>query len=433
METKFNFTFIGLGYVGLVNSVLLASFNQNVIGYDIDKNKVELLKSGVSTIDEPNLQTLLTEARKSLRFTSNAKDAIRPNNIIVICVDIPIRKEDGKLDMSHYYQALDDIAENVVQDCHIIIKSTVPVGTNKMTKEYLESHSQFKFSVLSMPDFLSEGTAVYDTINPYRLVFGVNDEEAIQFAQSIAPVFLAKKVPVLITSPNNAELIKLSSDAFIASKISFTNSIADICDSLGCDIDRVSLGMSLDPRIGNSFLKPGIGFGGNIVDNIDVKNWALNKDNLEFEMLDKVKERNEKQVQYFLDLISTKFKSVHNVTIGILGASYKGNSEDIRNSPAISIIRNLLDRGADVKFYDPYAIDNVRKVLSRHTHVEYVDYALEAIKGTDFVLILTDHSEFKSLTKEDFILNMKKPIVIDGRNTFKKRDMEGVEYLSIGR
>lgn len=428
-----NFTFIGLGYVGLVNSVLLASFYHDVIGYDTDKEKISLLKSGVSTIDEPNLQTLLTEAHKCLRFTSNAKDAIRPANIIVICVDIPLNKETGKLDMTNYYQALDDIAENAIQDAHIIIKSTVPVGTNKLTIDYLKEHSKYNFSVLSMPDFLSEGTAVYDTINPYRLVFGVNDEESIRFAQSIAPVFLTKKVPVLITSPKNAELIKLSSDAFIATKISFTNSLAKICDEINGDIDKVTMGLSLDPRIGNSFLKPGIGFGGNIVSNIDVKNWVIDNDSLEFEILDKVKEENASQVQYFLDLIATKFKSVHKANIGVLGASYKGNSEDIRNSPAIPIIRNLLDRGAEIKFYDPYSVDNVRKVLSRHTHITYVDYAVDAISKSDFVLILSDHSEFKALTKDDFINNMKRPIVFDGRNIFKTRDMVGVEYHSIGR
>ena len=432
-ETKMNFTFIGLGYVGLVNSVLLASFYHDVIGYDIDKEKISLLKSGVSTIDEPNLQTLLTEARKCLRFTSNASDAIRPANIIVICVDVPVDKNTGKLDMSHYYQALQDIAENASQDCHIIIKSTVPVGTNKLTKDYLESHSKYKFSVLSMPEFLSEGTAVYDTINPYRLVFGVNDEEAIRFAQSIAPVFLTKKVPVLITSPKNAELIKLSSDAFIATKISFANNLAEICDEIGGDIDKVTAGMALDPRIGNSYLKPGIGFGGNILSNINVKNWVIDNDALEFELLDKVSERNTTQVQYFLDLIGKKFKSVHKAKIGVLGASYKGNSEDVRNSPAISIIRNLLDRGADIKFYDPYSVDNVRRVLSRHTHVTYVDYAKDAMEKVDFLLILSDHSEFKALTKEDFINNMKKPIVFDGRNLYRTRDMEGVEYYSIGR
>ena len=428
-----NFTFIGLGYVGLVNSVLLASFYHNVIGYDIDKEKISLLKAGAATIDEPNLQTLLKEARKCLRFTSNAKDAIRPNDIIVICVDTPINKETGEIDMSHYFMALDDIAENAIQDTHIIIKSTVPVGTNKMTKEYLESHSSYKFSVLSMPEFMSEGTAVYDTINPYRLVFGVTNQEAIEFAQSIAPAFLAKKVPVLITSPENAELIKLSSDAFIATKLSFMNSLARICDEVGGDIDRVSLGLSLDPRIGNSFTRPGIGYGGNLIDNLDVSNWVFDKKNLSFPIVEEARKVNDSQVKYFLDLVSSKFKSVNKLTIGVLGASYKGDSEDIRNSPAIKIIRSFLDRGADVKLYDPYSVDNARKALSRHTHITYVDYPKEAMEKVDFLVILSDHSEFKTLSQDDFINNMKKPIIFDGRNIFKKKDMADVEYYSIGR
>lgn len=428
-----NFTFIGLGYVGLTNSVLLASFYHNVIGYDVDKDKVELLKQGVSTIEEPNLQTLLTEAKKCLRFTSNAKDAIRPNNIIVICVNTKVDKDTGKIDMSNYMKALEDIAENANQDSHIIIKSTVPVGTNKLTREYLEKNSKFKFHVLSMPEFLSEGNAVYDTINPYRLVFGVNDQESISFAQSIAPVFLTKKVPVLITSPENAELIKLSSDAYIASKISFTNSLAKICDEVGCDIDRVTLGMSLDPRIGNSFLKPGIGFGGDVYDNINVKNWVIDKESLTFAMLDEASKINDAQVQYFLDLIGKKYRSVNKARIGVLGATYKGNTEDISNSPAIKIIRNLLDRCADIKLYEPFGVDAAHKVLSRHTHIEYVDYAVDAMKDVDFLLILSDHSEFKALTKDDFINNMKHPIIFDGRNLYKKKDMVGVEYYSIGR
>ena len=431
-EIKMNFTFIGLGNVGLVNAVLLASFYHNVIAYDTDKNKIEMLKSGVSTSEEPNLQALLSEAKKYLRFTSNAKDAIRPNNIIVICVDTPI-DENGKRDMSHFNKALEDIALNANQDSHIIIKSTVPVGTNKMTMEYLKNNSKFKFNVISMPEFLSLGNAVYDTINPYRLVFGVNNKEAIEFAQSIAPVFLTKKVPVLITSPENAELIKLSSDAFIATKISFANSLASICDELGCDIDRVTLGMSLDPRIGNSFLKPGIGFGGELINNVDIKNWVIDKDNLEFDILDKASLTNDKQSDRFLEMIYNNIRSFNKINVGILGVSYKGGTDSVVHSPALKIIRHILDHNGEVYLFDPLAMDAASKKLSRYTHVHYVDYVSDAIKGMDVVLILSDHTEFKSLTKDDFINNMKKPIVFDGRNIFKKKDMVGVSYHSLGR
>ena len=427
-----NFTFIGLGYVGLVNSVLLASFYHNVIGYDIDKNKIELLKQGVSTIEEPNLQTLLSEAKTKLRFTSNAQDAISINNIIVICVDTP--NKNGQIDLTHFNEALDDIARYAEQDSFIIIRSTVPVGTNKYTKEYLESRSKYKFQIISMPEFMSESTAVYDTINPYRLVIGVNNQESIEFAQSITPVFLTKKVPVLITTPENAELIKLSSDAFIATKISFTNSLAKICEDVGADIDRVSLGLSLDPRIGKSFLKPGIGYGGVMEETIDPNCWILSRKETNFEVVKAAMEVNKKQAARLLDKIFKKYKAVSSLTIGVLGASYKANTEDIRNSAAIEIIRTLLDKGADIQLYDPLSMDKVEKVFSRHTHIKYKNYAKDAIKGTHLVLILTNADEFKLIKPEDYIsLMIAKPVVIDAHNIYKVNEMNGIEYISNGR
>lgn len=426
-------TFIGLGYVGLVNSIILASFNNSVIGYDIDKEKVSLLKQGVVTIEEPNLQELLTAAQANLRFTSNPKDAIRQSNVLVICVDTPQGK-DGQPDLKHYTEVLDTIAENATQNCCIIIRSTVPVGTNRFTKKYLEERCNYRFQVISMPEFLSQGSAVKDSINPSRLIIGVTSPEAEIFAKTLAGIFVNKKVPLLVTTPETAELIKYASNSFLAMKISYINSISRLCDQVGADIDKVAYGMSLDPRIGSSFLKAGVGYGGSCFPkDTNGLYWISEEESVPLELVKATIVENDAQIQYFLDKVYKRFKSVNNCRVAIFGVGFKGGTEDIRNSPAIPVVKSLLERGAYLSIYDPLAEDNFHKLFSRHTHISYMDYPIDALKNADFVIILNDSEEFKSITASDYINMMKRPIIFDGRNLYKLEDMEGTEYYSIGR
>lgn len=428
-----NMTFVGMGYVGLVNSVILASYNHNIIGFDIDKEKISLLKQGVATIEEPNLQTLLTEAQHNLRFTSNAKDAIRGSNVIVICVDTPQGK-DGEPDLTHFYDVLDEIAENATQNCCIIIRSTVPVGTNRLTKKYLESKCSYRFQVISMPEFLSQGNAVKDTINPSRLVIGVTSPEAEIFAKSLAGIFVNKKVPLLVTTPETAELIKYASNSFLAMKISYINSISRLCDKVDADIDKVALGMSLDPRIGPSFLKAGVGYGGSCFPKDTNGLYWISDDNaVPLDLVKATITENDAQINYFLEKVTKRFKSLNNLKIAVFGVGFKGGTEDVRNSPAIPIVKYLLEKGAYINLYDPLAEENFHKVFSRHTHISYLDYPQDALKNSDFVIILNDSDEFKELTADFYIENMKRPIIFDGRNLYRVEDMKGTEYYSIGR
>lgn len=426
-------TVIGLGYVGLVNAVYLASLDREVFGYDIDKNKISLLRQGVSTLEEPNLQSLLTESLHNLRFSSNHKDAIRHATHIFICVDTPQAK-DGSVDLKNFYSVLDNIVEDSVQDQCIIIRSTVPVGTNRIVKKYLEDRSQYHFDVISFPEFLSQGKAVENMIQPDRLILGVSDQKGIAHAKEIAQMYLIKKAPVMITSCENAEMIKYASNSFLAMKISYINNIAQLCEKVGADVEKVAKGMSLDPRIGESFLKAGIGYGGSCFPkDTNGLYWIANDNSVPMEIVRSTIKINESQVQFFLDKIYKRFKSLSALNVAVLGVAFKGGTEDVRQSQAIPIVKAMLEKNANVVVYDPLAMDNFQKLFARHTHIKYVDYPSDALKNADVALILNDSEEFLSLKPIDFIMNMRKPVIFDGRNLYKVESMEGTEYHSIGR
>ena len=426
-------TVIGLGYVGLSNAVVAASYLYNVIAYDVDKEKVALLKQGVATIEEPNIQELLTESRSRIRFLSNPKDAIRPSRIIVIAVDTPENK-DGSPNLKHVYEVLDNIARFAIQDTYIVMRSTVPVGTCRLVKAYLEERNEHHFDVISMPEFLRQGSAIHDIISPSRLIFGADSDAARMLIKSFAAPFAQRKIPVMITSLENAEMIKYASNNFLAMKISYINNIARLCDVVGADVEKVALGISLDPRIGSSCLKPGIGYGGSCLPK-DTQGlyWLSGNTSEPLELVKATIKVNETQADYFLNKIFSRVKSVNNMNIAVLGVGFKGGTEDVRNSPATPIIKALLEKNANIKIYDPLAMDNYQKAMSRHTHITYYLYAHEALKGARMCLILNDSEEFKKLTSDDFIKNMKRPLVFDGRNIFKLDALPGVEYHSVGR
>lgn len=426
-------TVIGLGYVGLVNAVYLASLGHKIIGYDLDKNKVSLLKSGISTLDEPNLQDLLTASKDNLRFTSNHKDAIRNASMIFVCVDTP-QAEDGSVNMNNFNNVIDTIACDAINDQTIVIRSTVPIGTNKLTKERLEEHSSYKFNVVSFPEFLCQGKAVDNLINPYRLILGVSDKEGVNVAKQIAQSFLIKKIPVMITSPENAELIKYASNSFLAMKISYINNIARLCEKVGADVDKVAKGMSYDPRIGESFLKAGIGYGGSCFPK-DTHGlyWIANDNSIPMELMNSTIQINETQVDFFLEKIFKRFKIFSSLKIAILGVAFKGGTEDVRSSQALPVVNALLERNATLTIYDPLAMDNFQILFPRQSHIRYANYAHEALQDADVAIILNDSEEFKKLKADDFVSTMRKPVIFDGRNLYKLDDMVGTEYHSIGR
>lgn len=427
-----NVTIIGLGYVGLVNAVVFASYNHDVIGFDVDKEKVSLLKQGISPIDEDGVQILLSEAKHKIRFTTNAKDAIRPNNLISIAVDTP-PDEEGNIDMKNFNNAVELIAENAAQDSIVCIHSTVPPGTNRKVKQYLESHSKYKFEVVSLPMFLREGTALRDFVSPSRIIIGTDSPKVEKEIRSVVESFLVKKVPIMVTTPENAEVIKCASNTYLAMRVSFINEIARICEYSGADIDKVSLGISLDPRIGLSYFKPSVGYGGTLFPKDSLVPKGDNAPIGEQLVLSRaVIESNKKQIQFFIDKIFKRFKSITNFKVAVLGLAYKGDTEDVRNSPAVKVIRALLDKYAEIYAYDPLAEDNFKKLFVRHTHIHYLDYAKDALTKADFVVILNDSNEFKNLTVDDFKV-MKHMVIFDGKNLYKPENMRGAEYHSVGR
>lgn len=428
-----NITVIGQGYVGLVNSVILASFFHTVIGLDSDKNKVASLKQGLATIKEPNLQSLMNDAKDRLRFTTNAKDAIRPNKIIYIAVDTP-EGRDGKPDLTNFNACLDDIAKNAIQDTYVVIRSTVPVGTNVRAKQYLEENSEHKFEVISNPEFLSQGNAIDEMLNPSRVVLGVTSKAGEDLMLQIYTNYQKRKIPILITTPESAELIKYASNNFLAMKISYINEIARLCEIVGADIEEVALGIGLDPRIGRNYLKAGIGYGGSCFPK-DTKalSWLAADREAPLELVKATIKVNNDQPNVLIHKINAQFKSLSNLTIAVLGVAFKAGTEDIRNSPATAIVKYLLDKNARVKVYDAMAIENFQKEMQRHSRIEYSSSIIETLKEADAALLLTDAKELKELDKNCFIDNMKKPIIFDGRNLYKPSNMSGTIYYSIGR
>lgn len=427
-----NITIIGLGYVGLVNTLFLASKGHNIFALDINKNKVATLKAGKTTINEPHFQELLTEYSSNIRFTTNHKDALRNANMIFICVDTP-QGSDGSVNTTNFYNCLATIKESITNDVSIIIRSTVPVGTNKLTCDYFLD-SPYKVDIISFPEFLSQGKAFEDLTNPMRLVFGVNDQKGVQIAKSLTALFDIKKIPVMITTPINAELIKYASNSFLAMKISYINNLAQLCDAVGGDIDKVSTGMGLDPRIGSSFLNAGIGYGGSCFPkDTNGLYWIANNNSIKMDLMLSTIEVNNSQIQYFLNKIYRRFRSLNNLNIAILGVSFKGGTEDVRNSQAIPIVKALLEKNANLFIYDPLAVDNFIPLFSRHIHIDYPASIEDTLKNADFVVILNDSNEFKQLTAQFYIDHMKNPIIFDGRNLYRLEDMKNVEYHSIGR
>jgi UDPglucose 6-dehydrogenase len=428
-----NITVIGQGYVGLVNSVILASFFHNVIGLDNDKNKVATLKQGIATIKEPNLQSLMSDAKDRLRFTTNAKDAIRPNKIVYIAVDTPEGK-DGKPDMTNFNACLDDIAKNAIQDTYVVIRSTVPVGTNARAKKYLEENSEHKFEVISNPEFLSQGSAIDDMLNPSRVVIGVTSKAGEDLMLQMYANYQKRKIPILITTPESAELIKYASNNFLAMKISYINEIARLCEMVDADIEEVAIGIGLDPRIGRNYLKAGIGYGGSCFPK-DTKalSWLAMDREVPLELVRATIKVNNEQPAILMHKINSHFRSLSNLTIAVLGVAFKAGTEDIRNSPATAVVKYLLEKNAYVKVYDAMAIENFQKEMQRHSRIEYSTSILDTLKDADAVVILTDAKELRELDRSCFIDNMKKPVIFDGRNLYKPANMAGTTYYSIGR
>ncbi|PPA69937.1 UDP-glucose dehydrogenase family protein [Jeotgalibacillus proteolyticus] len=422
----------GTGYVGLVTGVCLAEYGHSVTCVDIDENKISLMQSGISPIYEPGLQDLMKKNMAKLLFTSNYVEAYHNADVIFIGVGTP-EKPDGSADLQYVYGVAEQIANSVKNDCVIVVKSTVPIGTNDKIQELIESNLKHdvKVSVASNPEFLSQGSAVKDTLHSSRIVIGVEDKSAGEILKQVYEEFNA---PILVTNRKSAEMIKYASNDFLALKISFINEIANLCEIIGADIEDVAHGMGFDGRIGNKFLNAGIGYGGSCFPK-DTKalHWLANFHDYELRTVKAAIDVNENQKLKLYKKSRRYFDSLKGLTVAVLGLTFKPGTDDLREAPTLVNIPLMIEDGAIVKAWDPVGIENFQKLYS--DDITYSTSIEETLREADVCFIFTEWDEVKQVDLSIFNLVMKTPIVLDGRNCFNIHEVKKhkIVYDSIGR
>ena len=424
---------IGSGYVGLVTGACSAHLGHTITCVDQDASKIRTLKKGKIPFYEPGLMEMVLEnvAAKRLTFTTEISRIVNRCEVLFICVNTP-PKQDGGADLTFVEKVARQIAMHLNSYCLVVEKSTVPVETGEWVRQTIKRNVKkgVQFDVASNPEFLREGSALRDFLQPDRIVIGVSSERAEKiFRKLYSPL----KAPMIVTDIKSAELIKHAANSFLATKISFTNAVSRICDAVGADIEKVSLGMGLDPRIGKQFLKAGIGFGGSCFPK-DVSAFLHISEKLgaRFELLADVLRINDAQAKYFVEGIKNSMKTLRGKTIGVLGLAFKPDTDDMRSAPSIPIIRMLQKEGAHIVAYDSQAASKASEMLS---HVTFADSPYGVAHGAHAIAVLTEWSEFLNLDWMRFKKAMKDRFFFDGRNMFQPSDMKklGFKYSSIGR
>lgn len=431
-----NIAVIGTGYVGLVTGTCLAETGNFVTCVDIDEAKIATLKRGITPIYEPNLSVLiernLNEGR--LHFTSSLVDGIADAALIFLALPTP-PGADGQADLTFILNVADELGPLLNQYVVIVDKSTVPVGTADLVRERIAKHARTEFSVVSNPEFLREGFAVNDFMKPDRIVIGASDERAVQVMESLYKPFVRQGNPILVMDEKSAELTKYASNAFLATKITFMNEIANFCERVGANVDAVRLGMGADERIGKRFLFPGMGYGGSCFPkDVQALHHSGEMEGFQFQLLDAVMRVNDKQKTILLPKIKTYFhQDLTNKKLAIWGLSFKPDTDDIREAPALYLIQALLDVGATLVVYDPEAMENVKSVFG--SRISYANNAYEALDQTDGLVICTEWSVFRSPVFSTMFQAMKQHVIFDGRNIFEPEEVreQGFDYFSIGR
>lgn len=425
----------GTGYVGLVTGVCLAEVGHtNVVCVDVDCEKVELMKDGVSPIYEENLEELMKKNYKlgNIDYTTDYKNAYKDADVIMIAVGTPERS-DGSANLDYIKEVAKQIAHTVTKDTLVVIKSTVPIGTNDDIEEYIKINlkNNVKIELASNPEFLSQGTAVKDTLKASRIVIGVESDWAKDILEKIYKPF---NQPIVVTNRNSAEMIKYASNDFLALKISFMNDIANLCEIVGANVEDVAKGMSYDERIGSKFLKAGIGYGGSCFPK-DTKalHWLSSHNGYELKTVKAAIEVNESQKLRLVRKASKLVDSFKGMKVAVLGLTFKPGTDDLREAPSIPNIKYLLERGANVITYDPIGIENTKKIFE--DKIDYTNSIDEAISDTDICFIMTEWKSILNYDISKYKTKMKTPIIFDGRNCYKIDEMKkmGIEYYSIGR
>jgi UDPglucose 6-dehydrogenase len=431
-----NISVIGTGYVGLVTGTCLAEFGMNLVCIDNDAQKIDLLRQGKIPIYEPNLEALVNKNMKEgrLRFSSSIEEGVKSSLVVFIAVGTP-PKEDGSADLRYVEEVAREIARWMDGYKVVVMKSTVPVGTARWLKGFIQSHQKksIPFDIVSNPEFLREGSAVEDFLRPDRVIIGAESEQAIAIMKDIYSALYLIETPFVITTLETAEMIKYATNAFLATKVTFINEVANLCERVGADVHHVAKAMGLDGRIGRKFLHPGPGYGGSCFpkDTRALLKLATEK-GYEFRILSSVIEANEKQKERMVEKIKEMVGEVRGKTIGVLGLSFKPNTSDIRESSAIAIIQRLLGMGARVKAYDPAAMKESEAVLPE---VLYARDPYEVADGADALVLITEWNQFRRLDLPRIKALLKTPIFIDLRNVYDPQQMKqlGFHYCGVGR
>ena len=428
---------VGSGYVGLVTGACLADFGMDVTCVDNDARKIAMLNRGEIPIYEPGLDALVAKNAKEgrLHFTTELKDAVEQALAVFIAVGTPPR-EDGSADLGYVVQVAEAIADHMNGYKVVVTKSTVPIGTGQLIEQIISSRNpRHPFSVVSNPEFLREGSAIEDFMRPDRVVIGARDAQAVAIMKDIyAPLYLIE-TPFVITNVESSELIKYASNAFLATKITFINEVAALCERLGADVHHVAKGMGLDRRIGPKFLHPGPGYGGSCFpkDTMALTEIAR-KAGRPFEIVETVVEVNERIKLRMVDKVRAACGgSVAGLTVGVLGLSFKPETDDMREAPSLPILHALVEQGATVRAFDPVAMDNARDLLP--AEVQYCTDAYDAATGADALVILTEWNQFRSLDLARLKTLLARPLVLDLRNVYDPEKMReaGFQYDSVGR
>ena len=433
-------TVIGTGYVGLVSGICFSEIGHRVICVDNNSEKIDKLNNGVVPIYEPHLAEILSKAGKNhqISFTTDLGQAIEQSEVIFIAVGTPQDEVSGDADLSFVYQAAKDIALSSKSYKLIITKSTVPVGTNQEIKQIIKTHNpDLDFSVASNPEFLKQGAAVEDFLHPDRIIIGV-EEDDIRAQNLITKIYESlKNARIIYTDIASAELIKYAANSFLAIKIGFINEIANLCEKVGADVSEVAKGIGLDPRIGPKFLNPGPGFGGSCFPKDILALASTAKQNeLKLSIIDAVISSNHNRKLSMVDkIIAACNDDISNKTITILGLAFKAGTDDVRCSPSITIIKELIKRGAKINAYDQEAMQNCQKEIGDNPAIRYFTSPYEASQNSDALVIATEWDEFRNLDLKKIKELQKEPLIIDLRNMIeaKKAEELGFAYFGIGK
>ncbi|MBQ8847437.1 MAG: UDP-glucose/GDP-mannose dehydrogenase family protein [Candidatus Gastranaerophilales bacterium] len=429
-------TVIGTGYVGLVAGACLADMGNDVICIDNNLEKLKQLENGIIPIYEPGLEELVKSnvLEHRLEFSSDIDSAVKKSQVCFIAVGTP-QGEDGSADLKYVFEVAKSIAKAMNGYKVIVDKSTVPVGTAQKVEEIIKQYTNYEFDVVSNPEFLKQGNAVDDFLHPDRVVIGSNSDKATAIMQEIYSPFFRTGNRVIVMDVKSAEMTKYAANSFLATKISFMNEIANLCEKVGADAEMVRVGMSTDSRIGNKFLFPGLGYGGSCFPK-DVKaliNTGLEND-CEMNIIKAADETNKKQRNLFIEKIKKHFNNnLKDKTIAIWGLAFKPKTNDMREAPAITIIQALLENGAKIKAFDPKAFDSAKFIFD--DKIEYSKSSYEAVQEADCLLLLTEWNEFRRPDFDKLKGLLKNPTIFDGRNQYDPKRMKekGFDYICIGK